>query len=149
VIADQPHALFGVKLLAVERDDARRLLAAMLQGMQAERGQRRRVWMSQNAEYPTFLMKGVAIRFVFEPGKTISHRNSPFRGLRRVIGRPAIAAAWLWYPPPEPCPSIARRARDPSMFRPAASHCRRWPPRHSSSLRSSCEEGRPRLPAAH
>ena len=61
MVADQAHAFFGVELLAVEGDDARRFLAAMLERMQAERRQRRRIRMSENAEHAAFLMKGVTI----------------------------------------------------------------------------------------
>jgi hypothetical protein len=50
VIADEPEPALGVKLRAVEGNDAGRLLAAMLEGMQAERRQRGRVGVIDNAE---------------------------------------------------------------------------------------------------
>ena len=61
MVADQPEAPLGMEPRAVEGDDARRLLAAMLQGVQAERGDRRRVGMAENAEYAAFLAQTVAL----------------------------------------------------------------------------------------
>ena len=43
IVADLAQAAMGVELLAVEGDDAGGLLAAMLQGVQAERRLRRRL----------------------------------------------------------------------------------------------------------
>ena len=47
------------ELLAVIGDDAGRLLAAMLQGVQSERRQRRRVGMTVHPENTAFLAKMV------------------------------------------------------------------------------------------
>jgi hypothetical protein len=47
--------------LAVIGDHAGRFLAAMLERMQAERGQRRGVGMSEYAKYPAFLAQHVAV----------------------------------------------------------------------------------------
>ena len=46
--------------LAVEADDARRFLAAMLQGVQAERGDRGGARVTENAEDAAFLAQAVA-----------------------------------------------------------------------------------------
>ena len=61
VVADQAHAAFGMKLLAVEGDDAAGFLAAMLERMQAERGQGRRVGVAQDAEDTAFLVEAVVV----------------------------------------------------------------------------------------
>jgi hypothetical protein len=47
--------------LAVERDDARRLLAAMLQGMQSKSGDGGGVGMAENSENPAFLAQTVGV----------------------------------------------------------------------------------------
>ena len=59
----------GVELLAVEGDDAGRLLAAMLQRVQAERRQRRRIRMAEDAEDAAFLVQLVVVE-----GNGIEHR---------------------------------------------------------------------------
>jgi hypothetical protein len=55
VIADQAEAPLGVEARAVEGDDAGRLLAAVLKRVQAERGDRRRGGMAEDAEDAAFL----------------------------------------------------------------------------------------------
>ncbi|MNT69686.1 hypothetical protein D3C72_2080180 [compost metagenome] len=70
MVADQAHVLFGGELPPVEGDDARRFLAAMLKGMQAERGQGCRVGVAQNAEHPAFLMERVVFETPFGTGKS-------------------------------------------------------------------------------
>ena len=59
MIADQALAPLGMEPRSVEGDDARRLLSPMLQGVQAERHDRRRVGMAENAEDAAFLMQPV------------------------------------------------------------------------------------------
>ena len=59
MIADQALATFRMKPHPVEGDDARRLLSAMLQGVQAERHDRRGVGMAEDAEDAAFLMQPV------------------------------------------------------------------------------------------
>ncbi len=49
------------KTLAVEGDDAGGLLAAMLQGVQAERGDRRGVRVAEDAEDAAFLVQRVVV----------------------------------------------------------------------------------------
>ena len=61
VIADQAQSALGVEARAVEADDAGGLLAAMLQGVQAERGDRGGVGMIENAENAAFLAQPVAV----------------------------------------------------------------------------------------
>ena len=55
VVADEAEPALGVEVAAVVGDDAGGLLAAMLQGVQAERGQGRRVLVAEHAEHAAFL----------------------------------------------------------------------------------------------
>ena len=52
----------GVETLAVERDDAAAFLAAMLQGVQTERGENCGVFAAEDAEHAAFLSG-----FIVEP----------------------------------------------------------------------------------
>ena len=61
VVADQAQPALGMEVAAVVGDDAGRLLAAMLQGVQAERGQRRRVLVAEHAEDAAFLAQAVVV----------------------------------------------------------------------------------------
>jgi len=58
-IADQADMALDVELAAVIRDDAGGFLAAMLQGVQPERDDGRRVLPSENAEYAAFVVEMV------------------------------------------------------------------------------------------
>ena len=60
-VADQAEPAFGVKALAVERDDAGGFLAAMLERMQAERRNRRGVGMTEDAEHAAFFAEPVRV----------------------------------------------------------------------------------------
>ena len=53
-VPDEAETAFQMKALAVERDDAGGLLAAVLQGVEAERGDGRRIGVAENAEHPAF-----------------------------------------------------------------------------------------------
>ena len=64
VVADQAEVTLGAELVAVERDNAGSLLAAVLQGMQAERGNGGGVVMAENAEHAAFLVEAVAFDFL-------------------------------------------------------------------------------------
>ena len=59
VVADEAEAALGMEVAAVVGDDAGGLLAAMLQGVQAERGQRRGVLVAEHAEDAAFLAQAV------------------------------------------------------------------------------------------
>jgi len=61
ILADMAHAAMGVKLLAVVDDDARRLLAAMLEGVQSKRRQGARFGVAINAEDAAFLAEMVVV----------------------------------------------------------------------------------------
>ncbi len=60
-IPDQSHPPFGMEALAVEGDDPGRFLAAVLQGVQPERGDRRRVRVAENPEDAAFLAKPIGV----------------------------------------------------------------------------------------
>ncbi len=62
MIADQPLPPLGVEPAAVECDNAGRLLPAMLESMQAQRDNRRRVRMSIDAEDAAFLAQPVLVQ---------------------------------------------------------------------------------------
>ena len=64
VIADQAETALGVEMVAVEGDDAGGFLAAMLQGVQAERGDRCGIGMAENAEHAAFLVQAVVVEQV-------------------------------------------------------------------------------------
>ena len=67
MVADQADTAFGVEMVAVEADDAGGFLAAMLEGVEAERGQRRGVGMVEDAEDAALLMQAV----LFEPSQAL------------------------------------------------------------------------------
>ena len=64
MVADEAEAPLGVETFAIERDDARRFLPAMLQGVQAERGDRGGFGMAENAEDAAFLTEPSASRSI-------------------------------------------------------------------------------------
>ena len=75
VVADQAHAALGVEALAVERDDPGGLLAAVLQRVQSERGDRRGVGMAEDAEHAAFLAQPVGVRIEHgRVGGVVGHR---------------------------------------------------------------------------
>src|SRR5271165_3707179 len=61
MVADESLAPFGVKSRSVECDNARRLLSAVLKGVQAERDDRRGIGMAEDAENAAFLVQPVFI----------------------------------------------------------------------------------------
>ena len=80
VVADEAEAALGVEVRAVVGDDAGGLLAAMLQGVQAERGQRRGVLVAEDAEHAALLAQAV----VAVPGAPARSRS---RGHRPALRR--------------------------------------------------------------
>jgi hypothetical protein len=84
IVADEAYAPLRMELFAVVRNDAASLLAAVLQSVEAQRGDCSGIGMSENTEDPTFLTESVVsvteisgpseffIRFV-----TISHGHLP------------------------------------------------------------------------
>ena len=61
MIANQAMSALGVEAHAVESDDARGFLTAMLQGVQPKRGDRGGVGMIENAKDAAFLAQSVAV----------------------------------------------------------------------------------------
>ena len=60
-VADQAEPALGMETLAVEGDDAGGFLAAMLERVQAERGDGGGIGMAEDAEHAAFLAQGVAV----------------------------------------------------------------------------------------
>ena len=60
-VADEAEATLGVETLAVEADDAGGFLAAMLQRVQAERGNRRGVGVAEDTEYAALFTQPIAV----------------------------------------------------------------------------------------
>ena len=61
-VADQAEPALGMEAVAVIADDAGRLLAAMLQAVQAYGGDAGGVRMAEHAEHAAFEAQGVVIR---------------------------------------------------------------------------------------
>src|SRR5512145_1476068 len=80
VVADMAESAVRMELRAVEGDDPRRLLAAMLQGMQPQRGERRGVLRAAHAEDPTLLAQLVVVEGIGRDHRTVGH--SVWRGYR-------------------------------------------------------------------
>jgi hypothetical protein len=59
VVAYEPHSSFWMELLAIVGDDAAGFLTAMLEGMQAERRDRRGFRVPKNTKDPAFLPESV------------------------------------------------------------------------------------------
>ncbi|WP_424363946.1 hypothetical protein [Methylocystis parvus] len=64
MVADEAEAALGVETPRVVGDDAGRFLAAMLEGVKAERGDRRRVGKIEDAEDAAIFAQTVAIEIV-------------------------------------------------------------------------------------
>ena len=60
-LVDQAQRAVGVEMRAVEADDSSRLLPAVLQSVQAQRGQGRGVAVAEHAEHAAFLMQLVVV----------------------------------------------------------------------------------------
>ena len=91
MLADKAESAFGIESVAVEADDARRLLAAMLQGVEAERRDRGGGGMAENAENAAFLTQPVGFeikRKTIRPDLTRLGAN--FAGIHGIC--PAFAA---------------------------------------------------------
>ncbi len=67
MFADQAEPAFGIIAMAVEGDDAGGFLAAVLQGVEAEGGDRRGLGMAENAEDAAFLAQAIGVRIEILP----------------------------------------------------------------------------------
>src|SRR5262245_7978182 len=83
-LADEAHAALGVEPFAVEGDDARGFLAAVLEGMHAERGDRGGVRMVEDAEDAALFAQTVPVEV--QAG-----------GCDRSIDHVAHLAPWLFH----------------------------------------------------
>lgn len=61
MVADKAEPAFGIEAAAVEGDDACRFLAAVLEGVKAERGDRRGVGVAEDAEDAALLAEPIGI----------------------------------------------------------------------------------------
>jgi hypothetical protein len=61
-VADEPEAALGVKPLAVKADNPGGFLAAMLQRVEAERGNRRGVGVAEDTEYAALFTQPIAVK---------------------------------------------------------------------------------------
>ena len=99
-VADQAQAALGMKTRAVEGDDAGGFLAAVLQRVQAERGDGRGVGVAENTEYAAFFAQPVGIK-IEEGGFCHAHRPStisctgPVGRRDRVLHAVPAPASWL------------------------------------------------------
>src|SRR5215831_7476882 len=66
IVADEPQPPFRMESLAIERDDAGGFLPAVLESVQAERGDRGRVRVAEYTEDPALFTQPVAVEV--EPG---------------------------------------------------------------------------------
>ena len=70
VVADEAHAALGMEALAVEGDDAGGFLAAVLERVQAERGDGGGVGMAEDAEHAAFLAQPVGVEIERRRGRS-------------------------------------------------------------------------------
>ena len=94
-VADQPETALGVKALAVERHDAGGFLAAMLQGVQSERGNGGGIRMTEYAEHPALFAQPVVVDI---EGLGFGHEIGPPTRRARRAG-PAAELPEYRYPP--------------------------------------------------
>ena len=88
-VADEAEPALGVEPAAVEGDDAGGLLAAMLQGVQSERGDGGGVGMAEDAEHAAFLAQRVAFQIVLQLDRQIrsGFRSSWWAGSEGFLHR--------------------------------------------------------------
>src|SRR5690348_8783012 len=94
ILADQAEAAMGVKLFAVVSDNSGCFLPAMLQGMQPQCCQRRRIGMAVNPENAAFLPEMVVV-----PGVGGQHATA---FMRASAARRPVAASVRWCRRPAP-----------------------------------------------
>ena len=93
-VADQAHAPLGMEAGAVERHDAGRLLAAMLQRVQPERRDRGRVRMAEDAEHAALLVQAVLLQVdpvQVDPGPCVAEA---VRLIHRLAFRAPAGVQW-------------------------------------------------------
>src|SRR5262249_38994930 len=83
VVADEPHPALGMEPPAIEGDDPGRLLAAVLEGVQAERRDRGRVRVPEYAEYAALFAQPIAVKIGMP---------WPLHAVAHPISRPPVIA---------------------------------------------------------
>src|SRR5215470_5327222 len=73
VVSDEPQSPLGMKSLAVERNDAGGFLPAMLEGVQAERGDRSRICVPEYAEDAALFTQPVAVKVESRIASSLGH----------------------------------------------------------------------------
>ena len=87
MIADKTEPAFGIVSVAVESNDARRLLTAMLQGMQSKSCDRCGGGMAENSENPAFLPQTVGLEVKIEgAGFGILPIQRPWAKIKALCG---------------------------------------------------------------
>ncbi len=90
IVADEAHAALGVEALAVEGDDAGGLLAAVLERVQAERGDGGGVGMAEDAEHAAFLAQAVGVGIERVEVGWLGHRVVPHRFVASINWRMSV-----------------------------------------------------------
>ena len=87
MIADETEPAFGIISVAVEGDDACRLLAAMLQGMQPKRRDGGGGGMAENSKNPAFFAQAVGVEVKIEAARTgIRPSKGPGPNIKTLSG---------------------------------------------------------------
>src|SRR5262249_10193891 len=138
-VADEPQPALGVEPVSVEGDDAGGFLAAMLQGVQAERRDGGGVGMAEDTEHAAFFAQPVAVEI--EKASRVSHSVvlpallRPLRR-RRTPSSPRETRARDRTVPPEARPEAPVRRL--SVASTALRWCSRGRPATSTSASPRC-----------
>jgi len=89
-VGDQAEAAFGMEPMAVERDDAGSLLAAVLERVQAERGDGGGVRMAENAEDAAFLAQPVVVQAEVDANRRLQSWRRLFHCYQVPLGCASI-----------------------------------------------------------
>ena len=88
-VADEAEPAFAVEAAAVEGDDAGGFLAAMLQGVQSERGDGGGFGVAEDAEHAAFLAERVAFEIVLQFDRTGGFGQVARRDRKGSASRPS------------------------------------------------------------
>src|SRR5262249_32939901 len=98
-LAHEAHAALGVEALAIIGDDAGGFLAAMLQGVQSERRDRRGIGVAEHAEYAALLTQPVIIKAVrVRSFDLLAHLASKLSFTKPSLAKPSLAKHSLTTP---------------------------------------------------
>src|SRR5262245_27673545 len=91
-LAHEAHTAVGVETLAVVGDDSGGFLAAMLEGVQSERRNRRRIRVPKHAEYAALLTQTVIIQAVCVGSfDRVAHRASKSSVAKSRVAKSRVA----------------------------------------------------------